>query len=315
MTVKFFDKDSNTHFTQIDNMVLSSEQRTIKIQNGIPRFVPMESYASAFGEQWKRFKKLQLDSFTKSNLSKNRLERCLGGSIKSVLSNHTVLEAGCGAGRFTELLAPYCKELYTFDLSSAIEANFENNRSENITFFQADILDIPFEDAVFDVVICLGVLQHTPDSKRAIEELWRVVKPGGKLIADHYHFRWAYYTTVIPLYRFFLKRMNPKISMKIVKKLVDIFFPLHWRFRHISAAKWILGHVSPLLTNIESFESKGYDFNRDTSFLETYDGLTDYYKRLITKKELTNIILNLKDVSTYDLKKDGNGWEFIIIKK
>lgn len=315
MTVKFFDKKEGTYFKKINDRVFSSNHKTVEIHNNIPRFVASESYASAFGEQWNRFRKLQLDSYTNTHFSRKRLEQALCDSPERVFSDKVVLEAGSGAGRFTEIIAPYSKELYTFDLSSAIDANFENNQAEHIRFFQADLLDMPFEDKVFDVVVCLGVLQHTPDTKRAIEELWRVVKHGGLLIADHYHFRWAYYTTVVPFYRFFLKRLNPKTSMEIVQKLVKIFFPLHWKYRHSPVGKWILGHLSPLLTNIDSFEEKGYEFNKDTSFLETYDALTDYYKRLITKKELIQILTNLNDLSTYSLKKGGNGWEFKLIKK
>ncbi len=315
MTVKFFHKEEGTYFKKVNDRVLLSDHKTIEIHNSIPRFVISESYASAFGEQWKRFRKLQLDSYTNTDFSRKRLEQSVCGSLETVFSNKIVLEAGCGAGRFTEIISPYCKELYTFDLSSAVDANYDNNKADHIQFFQADLLDIPFEDNVFDVVVCLGVLQHTPDTKRALEELWRVVKPGGLLIADHYHFRWAYYTTAVPYYRFFLKRLDPKISMDIVRKLVEVFFPLHWRFRHSSVGKWILGHLSPLLTNIDSFEEKGYDFNKDTSFLETYDALTDYYKRLITKKELIQILTNLNDLSTYSLKKGGNGWEFSLTKK
>lgn len=316
MTVKFFDKDSKSYFKYKDAQLLLSadHKKRVVIKNKIPRFVNTASYASAFGEQWTSFKKLQLDSFTNTDFTKRRLERCLGGQIETLLRDKIVLEAGCGAGRFTEVMAPHCKELYTFDLSEAIDANFENNQSDHITFFQGDILNIPFEDDIFDIVICLGVIQHTPDTKSAIEELWRVVKPGGHLIADHYRFRWAYYTTVIPFYRFFLKKMDPKKSMKIVNRLINIFYPLHWKFRDSKLIKWLLGHLSPVLTNIEAFESKGYKFNRDMSLLETYDALTDYYKRLITRKELETMIVNLPNVSEYKLKKDGNGWEFIVTK-
>lgn len=287
----------------------------VPIVGGIPRFVTSSAYAEAFGVQWNRFKKLQLDSYTGTHFTRQRLERCLGSSLEQALQNKIVLEAGSGAGRFTEHLAPHCKELYTFDLSSAIDANYENNRNEKTHFFQGDILNIPFEKEVFDMVICLGVLQHTPDTKKALKELWRVVKPGGNLIADHYHFRWSYYTTIAPYFRFFLKRMPPRYSMRIIQSLVHIFFPIHWKFRRSKVTKWFLGHFSPILTNIEAFEDKGYEFNKDTAFLETYDALTDFYKRLITKEKLENIIKNLDNVESYSIERGGNGWEFRITKK
>jgi SAM-dependent methyltransferase len=42
-----------------------------------------------------------------------------------------------------------------------------------------DITDMVFDDAEFDVVLCSHVLEHIPDDRRAMRELWRVMKPGG----------------------------------------------------------------------------------------------------------------------------------------
>lgn len=44
---------------------------------------------------------------------------------------------------------------------------------------KADITDLPFEDSSFDVVFCNHVLEHIPDDTRAMQELYRVLKPGG----------------------------------------------------------------------------------------------------------------------------------------
>lgn len=81
----------------------SRSGRTYPALKGIPRFVEQEGYASAFGAQWKRFQRTQLDSHTKTTLSRDRLERIAGGSL-DVFAGKTVLEVGCGAGRFTEIL-------------------------------------------------------------------------------------------------------------------------------------------------------------------------------------------------------------------
>lgn len=45
----------------------------------------------------------------------------------------------------------------------------------------ASILNLPFDDGVFDVLLCAEVLEHIPDHESAVAELIRVVKPGGKV--------------------------------------------------------------------------------------------------------------------------------------
>lgn len=44
---------------------------------------------------------------------------------------------------------------------------------------KADICDLPFEDNTYDVIFCNHVLEHIPDDKKAMQELYRVMKPGG----------------------------------------------------------------------------------------------------------------------------------------
>ena len=74
-----------------------------------------------------------------------------------------VLEAGSGAGRFTEVLCHTGAKVYSFDYSSAVDANALNNgASPNLVLFQGARFAIPFAEAAFEYVISLGVLQHTP---------------------------------------------------------------------------------------------------------------------------------------------------------
>lgn len=44
---------------------------------------------------------------------------------------------------------------------------------------KADICDLPFKDNEFDVILCNHVLEHIPNDKKAMEELYRILKPGG----------------------------------------------------------------------------------------------------------------------------------------
>jgi len=278
------------------------------IVKGIPRFVPEDNYASAFGLQWKTFAKTQLDSFSKTDITQSRLERCLGYPIES-LKDKTVLEVGAGAGRFTELLVRGGAWVHSLDLSVAVEVNKENiGQVPNHTIAQASVYEMPYPDDAFDIVVCLGVIQHTPDPERTIRCLWEKVKPGGLLVIDHYKWRPGYYSTLTPVYRAILKEMKPARSKKIVDGLVDFFFPLHWSFRKIPPLNWLLHRISPLIVYMKYYPEQDRKFHYEWSKLDTYDQLTDYYKHLRTPSQIRKTLeaIGGKDIW---INEGGNGVE------
>jgi len=86
-----------------------------------------------------------------------------------------------------EVLLKHGATVDSFDYSAAVEANAANNGGHpKLTLVQADIRRIPFPRESYDLVVCLGVLQHTPDPEESIRRLWEMVKPGGALVIDHY---------------------------------------------------------------------------------------------------------------------------------
>src|SRR5262245_40355278 len=87
----------------VDGWLFCGKNCRFEIRQGIPRFVGHDGYATAFGRQWQRYRRTQLDSYTGCSYSRQRLERCLGNPLDT-LRGKTVLECGSGAGRFTELL-------------------------------------------------------------------------------------------------------------------------------------------------------------------------------------------------------------------
>src|SRR5689334_1927328 len=70
----------------------------VPVRGGVPRFVPADNYAAAFGEQWKTFRRTQLDSYTGTTISRDRSYRCLGegvlGRLRAAEPIH-VLEVEC----------------------------------------------------------------------------------------------------------------------------------------------------------------------------------------------------------------------------
>src|SRR3989440_5015273 len=86
-------------------------------------------YADAFGLQWNTFRKTQLDSYCGTNISLRRARRCIGPDAWAFLQDHPgseVLEAGCGAGRFTENLLATRAPVTSVGPSTAVGAQQGN---------------------------------------------------------------------------------------------------------------------------------------------------------------------------------------------
>jgi len=113
----------------------------------------------------------------------------------TIFSNGSlVLEAGCGVGAQTKIIASKnpASNFISIDLSqdSICEAKEIINSLDitNVKFRQADIYNLPFTDGTFDSVIICFVLEHLHNPKEALEELKRVLKKEGTMIAiegDH----------------------------------------------------------------------------------------------------------------------------------
>ena len=142
-----------------------------------------DKYVANFGKQWRDHVDIQIDSKNGFNCSKDLLENVIFSDIK-YFQDKTVLEIGCGAGRFSEHIIKYAKELILVDLSQAIFFNVAQE-STNCKRIKADFLRL-IPNKKFDVVVCRGVLQHTPSPKESIKKLYEFVKDEGEVIFDIY---------------------------------------------------------------------------------------------------------------------------------
>ncbi len=107
-----------------------------------------------------------------------------------------VLEVGCGNGYVLSRYARQGADVVGVDITrTAVELCRQRFAHMNLagTFQEADAERLPFADATFDCVCSMGVLHHVPDTRRAVTEIHRVLKPGGRLIVMFYHRRSALY--------------------------------------------------------------------------------------------------------------------------
>lgn len=273
--------------------LVSAAGEEFPVVGGIPRFVSSEAYTATFGLEWNLHTQTQLDSRTGIRISQARLERCLGGPL-ALLREKSVLEPGCGAGRFTELLVKAGALVHSIDMSTAVEAN-RRNIGENPQYVvaQADLLSPPFPRESFDFTICLGVLQHTPSPEGSVRSLWETLKPGGLLVIDHYGWSLSLVTKLAPLYRLALKRLPPRKARRMTDRLVDLFFPLHWAVRRHRWVQMLLSRASPCLVYCQAFPELSREQHLDFCRLDTFDHLTDHYKHLRTVGQVRRLLESL----------------------
>jgi len=103
--------------------------------------------------------------------------------------NAKFLDAGCGNCYHAIQLAQKGFSVQAVDFSPAVlELAQENIKGRDlkgkIDIKQESLLDLSFDEATFDYILCWGVLMHIPEVEKAIRELSRVVKPGGVVIVN-----------------------------------------------------------------------------------------------------------------------------------
>ncbi|MBR5943998.1 MAG: class I SAM-dependent methyltransferase [Lachnospiraceae bacterium] len=103
-------------------------------------------------------------------------------------STDEVLECACGTGAISVCIAGKCKNLIATDFAPGMlkRAKKKCRKYDNVTFNKADITNLKVKDSRFDKVVAGNVIHLLPEPRKALEELERVVKPGGKIIIPTY---------------------------------------------------------------------------------------------------------------------------------
>ena len=103
------------------------------------------------------------------------------GIDTSSLTGRTVIEMGCGMGKYVKTIAGHAALAVGLDLSHSLERARENTRGlTNVLLVQGNILEPPFRPGTFDYVYSVGVLHHTPDCRMAFKRSAALVAPGGR---------------------------------------------------------------------------------------------------------------------------------------
>lgn len=137
----------------------------------------------SFGDEWAKF-----DTFTHQDIA------TAGAEYFDIVTNQmlnlqsTVLDVGCGTGRWSMYVANRAKYIEAIDPSSAVvSAQQLTQHIANIRITKASADAIPFANNSFDFVFSLGVLHHIPNTQQAIKDAVSKLKPQGWFLVYLYY--------------------------------------------------------------------------------------------------------------------------------
>lgn len=260
-----------------------------RVCKGIPRFVPVDHYSSSFGLQWTSFSRVQIDSFSGLDLSRNRFFAETGWDHEW-LADKVVLDLGCGAGRFLDIACRYARAVVGVDGSTAVDAAQANlERYGNVHLIQGDLFRLPFKDEVFDACYCIGVLQHTPAPLEAVTEQSRVLEPGGSVAVTVYERRrWTMFHS-----KYLARRVTTRLSPTRLLRTLGIILPAAFVLTDLLFRIPRIGRVFEFLIPVANYVH-GSSFSRRQRYrwalLDTFDMLSPAFDQPLAERELRDAL-------------------------
>lgn len=225
----------------------------------------------------------------------------------------TVLDAGCGMGRWMATVAPYApRVLVGFDYSDVVHSAFQNTRHlRNVHVVRADIFRAPFARRAFDVAYSIGVVHHTPDPEGAFACILEIVKDDGVLAV------WVYgkennawiENVVTPLRRVVTSRM-PDVALHGLSKVLTL---------QLSAAARMYARIFPTPpANGAGFAYDAYARHLKKyprPYLEhiVYDHLVPHLAQYLPREELERWA-DVRSLARTLTARNNNSWRLIVAR-
>jgi len=230
------------------------------------------------------------------------------------LRGKLVLDAGCGSGRYTRIVGEAGATVIGFDLSPAVETAASNTaRLPNVHIIQADVFELPLSPENFDFIFSIGVLDHTPNTKKAFSSLVPLLANNGEIAV------WVYPRWPVPfeLYNRLLRGITTRMSLDNLHWMAVALEPVGlMKLRLLTAPDWwkrILGQVLRVLTIGVSYHP-----DREIRICDTFDWFAPPYQWHHTDNEVESWLreFGLRDIINLSIGQAhyrynyGNGVNF-----
>jgi SAM-dependent methyltransferase len=184
---------------------------------------------SAYGLQWNRYRIIRPEEDRAT--FRNRT-----GLYPADLEDKVVLDAGCGMGRYLRAAAESSARLIVgLDLSQAVVAARELTAERpSVAVVRGDLLRLSFAPASFDQIYSLGVIDHTPDARKAFLELASLLKPGGRIVVWVYPRERAIVERIMNVQRAF----STRLPVSLLEQLCRLSAPVGGLKRKLMASRW-----------------------------------------------------------------------------
>jgi SAM-dependent methyltransferase len=185
-----------------------------------------------------------------------------------------VLEGGCGGGQHTGFVAPVARTVTAVDRNTAELAKARHPELANVVWLDADLATMDL-GRTFDVVFSIGVLHHTDDPDRSFENLFRHLRPGGRMLV------WVYSAEGNAPVRWLVEPARRLLFRHLPRGVLDLLS----RLLTASLYPWVhTVYRIPFLSFLPYFEYFG-NFRRlsfERNVLNVFDKLNAPQTRFIT---------------------------------
>jgi ubiquinone/menaquinone biosynthesis C-methylase UbiE len=153
-----------------------------------------------------------------------------------------ILDIGCGTGAMSQKMTAW-GEVTSADFSPLALDFCRRRRLTRVC--EADAMDLPFEDDLFDVIVALDILEHLPDDCAAMREFHRVLRPGGYVVATvpAYESLWSSHDVALMHFRRYVagevrdRFVAAGMQIRKLSYAMTLLFPVVWLVRRFTALR------------------------------------------------------------------------------